>query len=86
MTIPMSEKRARAPWFVRIGTDLYSRSKILSVRKTTPSKGKDGVVREWVVTVDPECVGGVLYNKIWITDEEALVLQAKLLGEGTGKQ
>lgn len=69
----------KLPWFVKLcAGQVFNRTEIMSIRRTTPSQGKDKVTRNWVVTVSSESAGGPNYTKIWITDEDARRVYATL--------
>lgn len=60
--------------FFRVKNDFFQLTHILSVRKVaTPSKGKDGVKRDWIVIVSKDAIGsdcGSKYQNIWCSSKE----------------
>ena len=56
------------PDFIKVAAgQFFHRSQIMSVRRLT--KTTNG--KTWIVSVSAESVGGVPYNKIWITEADA---------------
>jgi hypothetical protein len=77
------DKRVR--WFFRIRDAYFARSAILMVKRAGRSSiGKDGVARQWVITLSPDVAPDPKYRNVWASDEEAHAL-VNMLEEECGK-
>lgn len=75
----MTKRDKKVRWFFRIRDAYVARSAILQVkRSSTPSVGRDGVERRWVVTLSAEVVTDPRYRNVWASDDEIASLLATL--------
>ena len=61
------------PKFVSLKGNYYNLSQILAVKQVPSSKGKDKVMRSWIVVLSPDVVGGpraAKYTSVWCSDNE----------------
>lgn len=56
--------------FIKIRNVWVNITCILMVKRTTPSKGADGVSREYVVTISENAEDNPKFRKIWANQEE----------------